>query len=131
MSEARVKAKLWVQMALRLGAGAGRPGVVVRSGDPDAGGILVMLRGRAGTVVLSQVRSGSGEAAWMRGTGATPVEEARADAYYRPAGRLRSRFMGDRVRIPGLPAAIRGQDRLMRRDRVLPVRVSRMLITVA
>ena len=81
MSEPRVKAKLWVQMALRLGSGAGRPGVVVRSGDPDAGGILVMLRGRAGTVVLSQVRSGSGEAAWMRGTGAAPVEESQADSY--------------------------------------------------
>ena len=81
MSEARVKAKLWVQMALRLGSGAGRPGVVVRSGDPDAGGILVMLRGRNGTTVLSQVRAGTGEAAWLRGTGPAPVEESVADAY--------------------------------------------------
>ncbi len=46
MSEPKVKAKLWVQMALRLGSSAARPGVVVRSGDPDAGGILVILRGR-------------------------------------------------------------------------------------
>ncbi len=81
MSEARVKAKLWVQMALRLGSSAGRGGVVVRSGDADAGGILVLLRGREGTVVLSQVRSGTGEAAWLRGTGASPVSEAAADAY--------------------------------------------------
>lgn len=81
MSEPRVKAKLWVQMALRLGAGAGKPGVVVRSGDADAGGILVMLRGREGTVVLSQVRSGAGEAAWLRGTGAVPVAESAADSY--------------------------------------------------
>ena len=81
MSEPRVKAKLWVQMALRLGSSAGRGGVVVRSGDPDAGGVLVLLRGREGFVVLSQVRSGSGEAAWLRGTGAQPVTEAVADAY--------------------------------------------------
>lgn len=81
MSEPRVKAKLWVQMALRLGASAGRMGVVVRSGDVDAGGILVLLRGREGTVILSQVRSGAGEAAWMRGTGPAPVDEAAADAY--------------------------------------------------
>ena len=79
MSEPRVKAKLWVQMALRLGEGAARPGMVVRSGDPDAGGILVVLRGRAGLVVLSQVRAG--EAAWLRATGEAPVDEAAADAY--------------------------------------------------
>ncbi len=81
MSEPRVKAKLWVQMALRLGEGAARPGMVVRRGDPDAGGILVILRGRGGLVVLSQVRAGADEAAWMRGTGADPVDEAAADAY--------------------------------------------------
>ncbi len=77
--EPRVKAKLWVQMALRLGEGAARPGMVVRRGDPDAGGILVVLRGRDGLVVLSQVRAG--EAAWLRGTGVAPVDEAAADAY--------------------------------------------------
>ena len=81
MSEPRVKAKLWVQMALRLGQGAARAGVVVRSGDPDAGGVLVVLRGRDGLVVLSQVRAGEGEAAWLRGTGEAPVSESVADAY--------------------------------------------------
>jgi hypothetical protein len=81
MSEPRVKAKLWVQMALRLGDNAARPGAVLRSGDPDAGGILVVLRGRDGLVVLSQMRAAAGEAAWLRGTGAVPVTEAVADAY--------------------------------------------------
>lgn len=81
MSEPRVKAGLWVQMALRLGDGGGRPGVVVRRGDADAGGILVVLRGRAGLSVLAQVRAADGAAAWMRGTGAEPVDEAAAEAY--------------------------------------------------
>lgn len=81
MSEARVKAKIWVQVALRLGAQDGRPGVVVRSGDPDAGGILVVLRGRSGFTVLSQVRAGEGDVAWLRGTSANPVDEGAADAY--------------------------------------------------
>jgi hypothetical protein len=81
MSEPRVKAKFWVQMALRLGEQAARPGMVVRSGDADAGGILVVLRGRQGLTVLSQVRAGTGDAAWMRATGADPVDEAAADAY--------------------------------------------------
>ena len=40
MAEARVKAGIWVQMALRLGDMDGRPGAVLRKGDPDAGGVL-------------------------------------------------------------------------------------------
>ena len=81
MTEPRIKAKLWVQMALRLGDGDGRPGAVLRSGDPDAGGVLVVLRGRGGLVVLSQVRVGEGDVSWLRGTGAAPVDQAAADAY--------------------------------------------------
>ena len=67
MAEPRVKAKLWVQMALRLGDQDGRPGAV--------------LRGRQGLSVLSQVRSGEGEVSWMRATGATGVDQATVDAY--------------------------------------------------
>lgn len=81
MAEARVKAGLWVQMALRLGDVDGRFGAVLRKGDPDAGGVLVVLRGREGLAVLSQVRAGEGDVAWMRGTGPKPVSQADADAY--------------------------------------------------
>lgn len=81
MAEPRVKARLWVQMALRLGDADGRPGAVLRSGDPDAGGILVVLRGREGLSVLSQVRTGEGDVSWLRATGPGPVEQDAADAY--------------------------------------------------
>lgn len=81
MSEARIKAKLWVQMALRMGDLDGRPGAVLRSGDPDAGGVLVVLRGRAGLSVLSQVRAGAGDVSWLRATGAGAVEQGVVDAY--------------------------------------------------
>lgn len=81
LSEPRIKAKLWVQMALRMGDLGGRPGAVIRRGDPDAGGVLVLLRGREGLVVLSQVRAGEGDVSWMRGTGGAPVDEAGADTY--------------------------------------------------
>ncbi len=80
MSEARVKAKLWVQMALRMGDIDGRPGAVLRPGDADAGGVLIVLRGREGLTVLSQMRSGA-ELSWIRATGAAPVDQAMADAY--------------------------------------------------
>ena len=81
MAEPRLKAGLWVKMALRIADTEGRPGVVLRRGDADSGGVLVVLRGREGLTVLSQVRTADGAAAWMRGTGAAPVDQAAADAY--------------------------------------------------
>lgn len=81
MAEARVKAEVWVQAALRLGNAAGRYGVVLRRGDADAGGILVVLRGRDGLCVLSQARSGEGEMAWLRATGPAAVDQATVDAH--------------------------------------------------
>src|SRR5215469_9759967 len=81
MSEPRLKAGLWVKMSLRMADRDGRAGVVLRKGDADSGGVLVVLRGRDGLVVLSQVRTADGALAWMRGTGAAPVDQATADAY--------------------------------------------------
>jgi hypothetical protein len=81
MPEPRLKAGLWVKMALRLADRDGRPGVVLRKGDADAGGVLVVLHSRDGLCVLSQVRAADGAPAWMRATGATPVDQAAADAY--------------------------------------------------
>ncbi len=81
MTEPRIKAKLWVQMALRLGDGQGQPGAVLRKGDPDSGGVLVVLRGREGLCVLSQVRTSSDEVSWLRATGPLPVDQDVADAY--------------------------------------------------
>jgi hypothetical protein len=81
MTEPRIKAGIWVSMALRMGNADGRFGVVVRKGDPDAGGILVVLRNDKAVSVLSQLRSGEGALAWMRATGPEPVDDAVADAY--------------------------------------------------
>jgi len=68
-------------MALRMGNADGRYGAVIRKGDPDAGGVLVVLRNDKAVSVLSQMRSGAGELAWMRATGPGPVDDAAADAY--------------------------------------------------
>jgi hypothetical protein len=81
MSQPSVKAGIWVSMALRVGNADGRYGSVIRKGDPDAGGVLVVLRRGNQVSVLSQMRSADGELAWMRATGADPVDDATADAY--------------------------------------------------
>jgi hypothetical protein len=77
----KVKAGIWVSMAIRLSDMAGRPAAVLRKGDADSGGILCILRGREGCVVLSQARDAEGRAVWVRGTGTAPVEEPLATAY--------------------------------------------------
>ncbi len=77
----RVKVGLWVSIALRLGDRDGRPGMVLRKGDPDAGGVLVVLHGREGMCVLSQMRAADGSQAWMRATGAAPVDQETVDSY--------------------------------------------------
>ncbi len=79
--EPKVKAGIWVSMAIRLSDMAGRPAAVLRKGDPDSGGILAVLRGRDGIVVLSQARDAEGRPAWLRSTGAAAVEQDVADAY--------------------------------------------------
>jgi hypothetical protein len=81
MTEPRIKAGLWVKMALRLGQQDGRFAAVLKRGDADAGGVLAVLRSRLGLSVLSQVRTGEGEAAWLRATGSAPVDQETADAY--------------------------------------------------
>ena len=79
--EPKVKAGIWVSMAIRLSDMAGRPAAVIRKGDPDSGGILCLLRGREGFVVLSQARDAEGRPAWVRGTGPAPVAEDVANGY--------------------------------------------------
>ena len=79
MEQPRIKVGLWVQAALRMGDIDGRPGAVMRRGDPDAGGILLVLRQRDRVSILTQVRT-SAESAWMRATGPDAVDEATADA---------------------------------------------------
>lgn len=83
MSEARLKAKLWVHAALRRCTVEGLMATVVHMGDEDAGTVLVKVnRGReAGCDVYTQVRDRDGRPAWMRASGAEPVPEDRADAY--------------------------------------------------
>jgi hypothetical protein len=86
--EPRLKSSLWVAATLRTADISGSPGMVLRKGDSDAGGILVVLRTRSGLSVFSQARTADGEPGWTRATGAEPVTDETADAYV--ARRIRS-----------------------------------------
>lgn len=80
--EPRLKARLWVQSAVRQCGVLGIVAMVARHGDDDAGAVLVKLnRGPDGCEVFTQVRDGAGRAGWLRATGAVPVTEAAAEAY--------------------------------------------------
>jgi len=79
--DAKVKAGIWVSMAIRLSDMAGRAAAVLRKGDPDSGGILCVLRGRDGVQILSQIRDAEGRPAWLRATGHASVDQDAADAY--------------------------------------------------
>ena len=81
MPEPRVKAGIWVSMALRMGNSSGRYGAVLRRGDADAGGVLVVLRHGDRLSVLSQLRGPDGEAGWLRATGPDAVDQETADRY--------------------------------------------------
>ncbi len=80
MVEPRLKSKITVSAYLRMGDAAGKPGTVIKRGDPDAGAILLLLRGRDGLVIYSQTRDGDGNPAWLRLSGPTTVNQAAADA---------------------------------------------------
>lgn len=81
MAEARLKARLWVQAALRLGDTHGRPGAVLRRGDVDSGSVIVVVRAPDGMSVLTPVRGADGEPAWLRATGPAGVSDEAADSY--------------------------------------------------
>lgn len=80
--EPRLKTGLVVHAALRLATVQAIPIVVARRGDADAGAILIKLNQlEQGFTILAQTRTLEGELAWMRATGASPVDEQTADAY--------------------------------------------------
>lgn len=82
MTEPRIRTAIWVQSQLRLCDLAGIPFVVRRKGDPDAGAVVLLIdRGAAGILVLSQTRDDQGRPAWMRALGSETADSAAAEAF--------------------------------------------------
>lgn len=82
MTEAALKAEIWIKAQIRICDLSFLPAVVTRRGDSDAGSILIKLNHfEGGTEVLTQVRDTDGQRAWMRGKEDGPLTEPEADAY--------------------------------------------------
>ena len=74
-SAPRLRADIVARAILRQSGQDGRMAVMLRRGDPDAGGILVVLADRQGSgIVLRQTRTAEGEEAWLRASGDSPLE---------------------------------------------------------
>ncbi|MBO1327063.1 DUF1491 family protein [Acetobacter suratthaniensis] len=81
-TEPRLKSDLLARALVRESARDGRSAMVLRKGDSDAGGILVVLLNRAGeSMVLSQTRTPDGDRAWIRSSGPTPLNAQDTQAY--------------------------------------------------
>ena len=82
MTEARLRAEIFVRAQLRLCDQTLLPAVVRHRGDPDAGTVLIKLGRLEGScVVFSQVRHIGGELAWMRATREDPVPDVDGEYY--------------------------------------------------
>lgn len=82
MSDPRLKSRLWIQAGIRALATDGIIATVARRGDPDAGALLIKQNFMDGRFrVLSRARTATGALAWQAGTGESPVDEPRVDAY--------------------------------------------------
>lgn len=79
---AELKAKIWVQALIRRAEAGGAAGYVMRSGDPDAGAVLVKvaLPDRLARLYAG-ARDFEGERIWTQPLGSDPVLEQDADAY--------------------------------------------------
>ncbi|MFC3676980.1 DUF1491 family protein [Ferrovibrio xuzhouensis] len=81
MSEPRLKARIVVQAILRRYDLEAIPAYIRRSGDPDAGTILLKLAiSRDSAIILSQARDADGRAGWLRVGGDQPLSEQDAEA---------------------------------------------------
>lgn len=82
MSEAKLKAKLFVHAAIRRCDLECLPAVVSKRGDDDAGTVLVRVnRARDQVEIYTQVRDAAGRLTWLKATGPDPVGDDKADAY--------------------------------------------------
>lgn len=86
MSEPRLKARILVQAILRRYDQEAIPAYIRRSGDPDAGAIMLKVAlGPQEAIVLSQARDAEGRAGWLRLGGQDHLDEAAAETLIQKA----------------------------------------------
>ncbi len=82
MSDARLKAEIWIMSHVRRCSDQAVPATVARKGDLLGGTLLLKLNQlEAGCRVLSQARDLDGNAGWLAAFDGALVPEAEADEY--------------------------------------------------
>ncbi|GAN68028.1 DUF1491 family protein [Acetobacter orleanensis] len=82
MTTPRLRSDIVARALLRQCGQDGRSAMLLKRGDADAGGILVVLLGREDkAVVLSQTRTAAGDAAWLKSSGDTPLSAEKTQTY--------------------------------------------------
>lgn len=82
MKMTQVRSEIWVHALLRRALVAGVMGGVLRSGDKDAGIILLRVARMDGTAdFYSPARDMDGERIWTRPLGKNPIPEPKIDDY--------------------------------------------------
>ena len=78
----QLKSRIWVQALIRTAEVAGASAYVMRSGDPDAGAVLVKVSLLNGTAKLyTAARDFEGNRLWTRPLGNNSSPEQDVDAY--------------------------------------------------
>ncbi|PWR22049.1 DUF1491 family protein [Zavarzinia compransoris] len=71
----RLKSRLVVQALIRRAEVAGLSALVMRKGDEDAGGIMLVVdRFAAGSRLFDRVRDGAGRLVWAAADGGAPLD---------------------------------------------------------
>ncbi|MDD3446978.1 MAG: DUF1491 family protein [Zavarzinia sp.] len=74
MTEPRLKTKLTIQALIRAAEVRGLVAMVLRKGDEDAGGLMLVVdRFAAGSRLYDRVRDGEGRLVWAPADGGTPL----------------------------------------------------------
>ncbi|MDA5194592.1 DUF1491 family protein [Govanella unica] len=83
MSEARLKAEIWVKALMRRAWSQNVPALLMRRGEDSAGAVIIKMNGGPGsrTVIYARGLLADGRWGWRRASGKDALDDLEAHAY--------------------------------------------------